>query len=55
MSKKGGKGIEVWVRVRPSKKPSRELELDAEDGKIEFKFSKDGLKNLEIRQEFYGF
>jgi hypothetical protein len=49
MSKKGGKGIEVWVRVRPTKKPSRELEILPDDGKLEFKFKKDGLKNLETR------
>jgi hypothetical protein len=52
---KPSKGIEVWVRVRPAKKPSKEMELVPEDGKIEFKFTKDGLKNLDIRQDFYGF
>ena len=54
MSKKS-KGIEVWLRVKPTKKPSNEVQLEAEEGKIEFKFTKDALKNLETRQEYYGF
>ena len=49
------KGIEIFIRIKPSKKPDKQLKLDVEDGKVEFTFSKDGLKNLEIRKEFYGF
>jgi len=49
------KGIEVYVRVKPSKKPDRQIKFDMEENKIEFNFIKDGLKNLETRQEFYGF
>ena len=49
------KGIEVWVRVRPSKKPDSQLALEPDEGKIEFTFVKDALKNLETRKEFYGF
>ena len=40
------KGIEVWVRVRPSKKPDKSLALEPDDGKIDFHFSKDaGMQN----------
>ena len=42
MSKKS-KGIEVWLRVKPTKKPSNEMALEPDDGKIEFKFTKDAL------------
>ena len=48
MSKKA-KGIEVWLRVKPTKKPSNELSLEVDEGKIEFKFTKDALRNLETR------
>jgi hypothetical protein len=49
------KGIEVFVRVRPQKKADPQMQFNPEDGKIEFTFTKDALKNLETRQEFYGF
>ena len=54
MSKKS-EGIEVWVRIRPSKNPDKQLTIDVDEGKVDFSFKKDGLKNLEVRQEFYGF
>jgi hypothetical protein len=54
MSKKS-KGIEVWVRIKPTKNPDKALFVNPEDGKVEFNFTKDGLKNLETRNEFYGF
>ena len=54
MSKKS-EGIEVWVRIRPSKNPDKQLNIDVDEGKVDFSFKKDGLKNLEVRQEFYGF
>jgi len=31
------------------------MSIEPEEGKIEFTFTKDALKNLETRQEFYGF
>ena len=46
---KQNKGIEVYVRIKPSKKPDRQLQLDIEDGKVDFAFTKDGLRNLETR------
>jgi hypothetical protein len=49
------KGIEVYVRVKPTKKPDRTLKLEIEEAKVEFTFTKDALRNLETRQEFYGF
>ena len=50
------KGIEVWVRVKPSKKVDKQMVLDPEDGKIDFTFSKDaGMQNAQIRNEHYGF
>ena len=41
--------------MKPTKKPSNELQLEADEGKVEFKFTKDALQNLETRQEYYGF
>lgn len=50
------KGIEVYVRVRPSKKVDKSMVLEPEDGKIDFNFSKDaGMANDQIRTEHYGF
>lgn len=49
------KGIEVFVRIKPTKKPDKTLKFDIDDGKVEFTFTKDALRNLETRQEFYGF
>ena len=52
---KGGKGIEVWVRVRPTKTPDKGFIITPDEGKVEFKFTKDALQNMETRQEYYGF
>ena len=49
------KGIEVYVRVKPSKKPCKDCKFDTEDGKIDFTFVKDALEIKQTRQEFYGF
>ena len=49
------KGIEVWVRVRPTKKPDNQMSMTPEDGKIELNFTKDGLRNLETRKEHFEF
>ena len=55
MSKKGN-GIEVFVRVRPAKKPDlTQLKLHCDENKIEFSLRKDGLKNNEVRQESFMF
>ena len=55
MSKKAN-GIEVYVRVRPAKKPDlQQLRLHTDENKIEFCLKKDGLKNNEIRQESFMF
>ena len=48
MSKKS-QGIEVWVRVKPTKRPDNQLALTIDEGKVDFSFKKDGLKNLEVR------
>ena len=48
-------GIQVYLRVKPTKKPDSQIKFEPEEGKIEFTFTKDGLKHLETRQEFYGF
>lgn len=52
---KASKGIEVFVRIKPTKKPDKGLKFDTEEAKIEFTFTKDALRNMETRQEFYGF
>ena len=49
------KGIEVYVRVKPTKKADKSMKFDPEDGKIEFTFTKDALEIKQTRQEFYGF
>ena len=49
------KGIEVYVRVKPTKKPDKQMKFEPEDGKIEFTFIKDALEIKQTRQEFYGF
>jgi kinesin family protein 6/9 len=49
------KGIEVYVRIKPTKKPDNSIKFDMTDAKIEFTFTKDALRNLETRQEYYGF
>ena len=43
------KGIEVYVRVKPTKKADKQLTIDTDDSKIEFRFTKDGLRNNETR------
>ena len=56
MPKKGGGGIEVFVRVRPAKKADlTQLSILPDEDKIEFNLKKDGLKNQEIRTESYSF
>ena len=49
------KGIEVFVRVKPTKKPCKAIKFDCEEGKVEFNFTKDALMINETRNEFYGF
>lgn len=69
MSKKTVKGIEVYLRVRPSKKPSPAIGnnkilnpylvivLDNEGNEIQFTFKKDGEKagNLNQKDDIYNF
>jgi hypothetical protein len=43
------KGIEVFVRIKPTKKPDKSLKFDPEEGKIEFTFTKAGLEIKETR------
>lgn len=45
MSKKSAKGIEVYVRVRPTKKPDPRLTMDTEHNELVFNFPKDGQKS----------
>lgn len=52
---KGKGGIEVFVRVRPTKRPSKGLTLLPDENKVEFKFSKDGILAQEVRHEQYNF
>jgi hypothetical protein len=46
-------GIEVYLRVRPTKKPYHGLGLTPDDGKVEFNFQRDGLRNNEIKDDYY--
>lgn len=50
-----GKGIEVYLRVRPTKKPYQGLGLQPDGGKVEFNFQRDGLRNNEIKDDHYQF
>jgi kinesin family protein 6/9 len=66
---KGSKGIEVYVRVRPTKKPFSglskyilpvltliKIDIDtAQDGSLEFSFQRTGLRHAEIKDDFYRF
>jgi hypothetical protein len=47
------KGIEVHLRVRPTKKPFPGLSLSVDEGKVEFNFQRDGLRHLEVRDDYY--
>jgi kinesin family protein 6/9 len=47
------KGIEVHLRVRPTKKPCPGLSLSVDEGKVEFNFQRDGLRHLEVRDDYY--
>ena len=49
------KGIEVYLRVRPTKKPYTGLGLSPDEGKVEFNFQRDGLRNNEIKDDYYQF
>lgn len=49
------KGIEVFVRIKPTKKPDKQIRFTPEEGKVEFNFTKDAVVHNETRQEFYGF
>ena len=66
MSKKTAKGIEVYLRMRPSKRPSPAignnkiiifLVLDMEGNEIQFTFKKDGEKsgNQNQKDEIHNF
>ena len=55
MSKKTSKGIEVFLRVRPTKKPFNGLALTSDEGKVEFNFQRDGLRHAEIKDDYYVF
>lgn len=53
---KKANGIQVYVRVRPAKKPDmKQLTLYPDENKLEFNLQKDGLKNQETRHENYLF
>jgi len=39
--------------VRPTKKPFSGLALQPDTGKLEFNFTRDGLKNNEIKEDYY--
>ena len=43
------KGIEVYLRVKPTKKPDKSIKFDTEEGKVEFTFTKAGLEIKETR------
>ena len=49
------KGIEVFCRVRPTKKPYPGLALTPDQGKVEFNFQRDGLRHAEIKDDYYQF
>lgn len=49
-------GIQVYLRVRPTKKPYPGLALSQnDDGKVEFNFQRDGLRHAEIKDDYYQF
>ena len=45
MSKKNSHGIEVYLRVRPAKKLCQNINLEADENKIAFTFTRDGAKS----------
>ena len=49
------KGIQVFLRVRPTKKPYPGLALIPDDGKVEFNFQREGLRSDEIKDDYYNF
>jgi len=49
------KGIEVYVRVRPTKKPSRGLKLETDESKVEVNLVKEAVNNQESRTDSYVF
>ncbi|CDW78814.1 UNKNOWN [Stylonychia lemnae] len=57
MSKKQSKGIEVYLRIRPSKKSYPGLILDKEGNEVQFNFPKDGQKsgNQNAKDDVYNF
>lgn len=41
--------------MRPTKKPFSGLALTPEEGKVEFNFTKEGLRNNEIKEDYFQF
>lgn len=49
------KGIEVYIRVKPTKKPDKSISFEIDEGKVNFSFTKDAVIANETRQESFGF
>eukprot|EP00347_Sterkiella_histriomuscorum_P022159 403331471 len=57
MSKKQSKGIEVFLRVRPSKKTYPGFVIDRDNNEVQYNFPKDGQKsgNQNAKDDVYNF